>query len=138
MVKKNPNENKNKKTSVIEEMQHEALLSLFRSKMPEVLYMTPFELHDEFSQVPAEMWEAFLDDHTTQIFIDGKLSKILEVNARKALQRLAKGNFAPQEVSGIKELLERSKLMRSQNKRPRVVLSFIPPKNPKPTEEANV
>lgn len=112
------------------DLRQDKMNKLFKQQLPESLYMSSYDLHSEIRDFSQEEWEHFLDSPDTQRFIESKMAKLTEVNARKAVHRLGTTTgFASQEVTALKEIIEKSKLMQQgQNRRPKVVLTYIPPR----------
>lgn len=114
------------------DLKEDKMNRLFQEAMPDALYMNAYELADQFPSFGEDEWERFLDAPEVQRFMEAKMAKMMEVNARKALKRLGdpgEGGFGSQEVTALKEMIEKSKMIQSnQNRRPKVVLTFIPPR----------
>jgi hypothetical protein len=100
---------------------------IFHTYLPATLYASHYELARSYGHTPQE-WRKFIRDN--HIFIETELAAIAEAEARSALARL--GTASGQEVSALKAILEKSKLINdAQRQNTKVVLTFIPPTLPK-------
>jgi hypothetical protein len=106
----------------IEEEQSE-LDQIFHRYLPDTLYKSHYELSYDHGHTPQE-WRKYLRDHS--LFIETELAAIAEAEARSALSRL--GNASGQEVTALKAVLEKSKLINdAQKQQTRVILTYLPP-----------
>lgn len=97
---------------------------VFYKYLPETLYQSHYTLAETYGFTPQE-WRKFLRDNN--LFIETELAAIAEAEARSALSRL--GNATGQEVTALKAILEKSKLINdSQKQQTKVVLHFLPSK----------
>lgn len=104
------------------------MADIYEAKMPDSLYMNYYDLA-KVSDASASVWETFLDLPDITNWINAKISKMTEYHARAALQKLATSNLSANEVSAIKELLSKSKLLQAnQTQKPTVILTYIPQK----------
>lgn len=95
---------------------------IFHKNLPHTLYQSHYELSKDYGFTPQE-WRKFLRDNN--IFIESELAAIAEAEARSALSRL--GNASGQEVTALKAVLEKSKLINdAQRQATKIVLTFIP------------
>jgi hypothetical protein len=95
---------------------------LFYKYLPDTLYMSHYTLAETYGHLPQE-WRTFLRDN--HLFIETELAAIAEAEARSALARL--GNATGQEVTALKAILEKSKLINdAQKQSTKIVLHFIP------------
>lgn len=96
---------------------------IFHKNLPMTLYTDHYELAKQYGYTPQE-WRTFIRDQ--HLFIETELAAIAEAEARSAISRL--GSASGQEVSALKAVLEKSKLINdAQRQNVKVVLSFIPP-----------
>jgi deoxyribodipyrimidine photolyase len=94
----------------------------FHKYLPDTLYQSHYDLAQYYGHTPQE-WRKFLRDNS--IFIESELAAIAEAEARAALSRLS--NASGQEVSALKTLLEKSKLINdAQRQNVKVVLTYVP------------
>lgn len=94
----------------------------FHKFLPSTLYMSHYSLSEAYGNTPEE-WRKFLRDN--HLFIESELAAITEAEARSALSRL--GNAGGQEVTALKALLEKSKLINdAQRQNVKVVMHFLP------------
>jgi hypothetical protein len=115
----------------------------FDQYMPASLYMDFYELAkggkvDDETYVPSldgfssEMWEDFLDVPEVFQWRQAKIGKLLEFGATKALRALQKKGLEPgntAQVQALRDIIDRAKTLQAgQNRRRRVVLSFVSPK----------
>lgn len=99
---------------------------IFKSNLPSVLFMDHYTLSEKFGHQPVE-WRQYLKDN--EHFITSETAAIAEANSRAALSRLGAGATS-QEVTAIKALLEKSKLINdAQKQQQHVMLTFIPSKD---------
>ena len=95
---------------------------IFHQYLPDTLYSSHYELAKLHGFTPQE-WRKFLRDN--HMFIESELAAIAEAEARSALSRL--GNASGQEVTALKAILEKSKLINdAQKQSEKVVMLFIP------------
>lgn len=96
----------------------------FRNSLPETLYLSHYELAHHYNEWTPDEWRMYLTEN--QRFIMREVSSITEANARQALSKLSTGKLAAQDVAAIKQLLERSEQINSQDKDQRtfVMLQF--------------
>lgn len=99
----------------------------FKNNLPETLYLSHYELSNMFPNTTPNAWRQYLKDQ--EHFITSETAAIAEANARSALSKLGSG-ASSQEVSSIKALLEKSKLINdAQKQQQHVMLTFIPSKD---------
>lgn len=92
----------------------EKLKQVFEANIPDSLYQTYEELSQNLGSTP-KTWETFLDDPEIQRLIEQKLSKYLNIQARKALNTLSQNpNLSSQEVAAIKHIIESSSLLKQK------------------------
>jgi hypothetical protein len=122
------------------------LADLFESKMPDTLYMDPYELAPHtpkerpepgqeqftgFSGTTPAQWEQFLDIPEIYRYRHGKISKLAEfaaIKAMKALEKAGQGANAGA-VSALKEIASLSKQLNSgSNNKQKVILTYVKPK----------
>lgn len=104
---------------------------LFRKYLPDTLYYSHYtlakEIFPEYEYTP-EQWRKYIREN--QVFIDAELAAIAEAEARSALQKLS--SASGQEVSALKTLLEKSKLINeAQRQATKVVITYLPATKPK-------
>ena len=100
----------------------------FLEHMPDSLYLDYYQLQ-ELTDIPAHLWEIFLDMPDVQTFIVQKMAKLAEIHARQALQKLSNfKDLSSSDVTALRAMLENSKLISGKaNNKPKVVAHFIPP-----------
>lgn len=104
-------------------MSKENIEATFYAYLPDSLYRDHYTMSEIYGFTPQE-WRTFLRDN--HMFIETELAAIAEAEARSALSRL--GNASGQEVTALKAILEKSKLINdAQKQNVKIVLSFIPP-----------
>ena len=107
----------------------------FTKNLPNSLYMSHYDLALHFDEFTAEQWRQFLRDNDK--FIMREISAITESEARKALQKLSSAKLSAQEVSAIKQLLDRSEQINRQAQDTRTFVTLHMPKTTiKPPDEA--
>lgn len=110
--------------------QAEEMDKVFRTNLPESLYMSHYELREQFG-FTAEQWRIYQRDNAQ--FITTEMAALAEPAARRALAKLGNSSVSSQEVSAIKELLAKSKLINeAQHQQERVIVMFVPPCTPEP------
>lgn len=110
---------------------------MFMQHLPDSLYFNHYELALHFPNFTSEEWRQFLRDHDK--FIMKEISAITESEARKALQKLSSAKLTAQEVSAIKQLLERSEQINRQSQDTRTfVTTHMPKTTLKPIDEKAV
>lgn len=111
---------------------------LFRQGLPSSLYKNHYDLAEGTSYSPDE-WRQFLQKNRN--FIDVELAAITEVKARAALERLGTGKASSAEVSGLRQILDKSKVINEKmNAKQHVLITFLPnpakpPESTEPTEQ---
>lgn len=106
----------------------EKLQEIFEENIPETLYMHPTELRARFGG-SLKLWESFLNKSEVQTMIEVQMAKFLEIESRKALQKFSQGGINSQEISGLREILNNSKLLQERaNVRPTVIMTYLPKK----------
>ena len=106
----------------------EKMKETFENHLPETLYLSHYELAEQFDGTP-QMWRDFLKDPENQRFIESELAAITEAAARAALQKLSSGSANSNDIQAIKQLLDKSKLLQEkQNTNQTVILTYIPKK----------
>jgi hypothetical protein len=123
--------------SFLEDVENMTVEQKFYRFLPNSLYMSHYDLAQSYGNTPEE-WRKFLRDN--HLFIESELAAITEAEARSALSRL--GNAGGQEVTALKALLDKSKLINdAQRQNVKVVMHFLPsneeelknePSNPDP------
>lgn len=96
----------------------------FNSMLPDNLYLSHYDLAIQFNAWTAQEWRRFLKEK--ERFIMTEVAAMTEAGARQALARLSTGKTSTNEVSAIRQLLERSEQINSQDKDQRtfVMLQF--------------
>lgn len=87
---------------------------LFHMVLPNSLYQSHYELHQVFPDFTAEQWRRYIRDNDRFIMLE--ISAIAEADARRALQLLASGKASTQEISAVRQLLERSEQINQATK----------------------
>lgn len=97
----------------------------FTAYLPKSLYMNHYELSIHFNEWTPEEWRHFLRDNDK--FIMKEVAAITEAEARKSLQKLSSGKLSAQEVTAIKQILDRSEQINKQSQDARTfVTSYMP------------
>lgn len=112
---------KRKETPTLSSQEH-----YFNNHMPDSLYMNHYELALHFNEYSPEQWRQFLRDNDK--FIMKEVAAITEAEARKALQKLSTGKLSAQEVSAIKQILDRSEQINKQSQDARTFITTHMPK----------
>jgi hypothetical protein len=95
--------------------------------MPQTLYLNQYELSDWFGYSHLE-WKDYLRMPETNRFIESEIASLTEIAARAALNKLSTGNASSNEVSAIKAILDKSKMLQQSNQsQETIMLTFIPP-----------
>jgi len=99
---------------------------IFHSHLPDNLLLNHAELAEYFPKHTPEEWRKYLK--TQDRFIINEVSAITEASARQALSRLGSGALKQGDAAAIKQLLDRSEQINTQNadKRTFVVMQFDP------------
>lgn len=105
---------------------------IFRSILPQSLYMNHYELHDTYNQFKAEEWRLYLKENDK--FILRETAVLTEVNARKGLKNLASGDMKQGEATAIKQLLDRSEQINTQVKDKTAFVTVMLPDHKKDNE----
>ena len=117
------------------------LADIFDSGMPNTLYLDYYELANGttiYQQsdprhypgnpgTTAEQWERFLDLPEIYRYKRGKIGKLGQYDAEKAMQSL-KGRS---DVNAIKEILKAAKMMADGQQREKVILTYVAPRGHK-------
>jgi hypothetical protein len=107
---------------------------IFKNNLPDVLFMDHYTLSNTFGHTPNE-WRQYLKDN--EHFITSETAAIAEANARAALSRLGTG-ASSQEVTAIKALLEKSKLVNdAQKQQQHVLITYMPTKGQENVQQSN-
>jgi hypothetical protein len=122
-----PLDPKNPNPKVLAECVYANINKWFHKNLPHSLYFNHYELADQTKWLPHQ-WKKYLK--LNEQFISSELAAITEANARSALQRIATGQLRQGEANALKQLLDRSEQINSNNKnKETVVMHFIPPKH---------
>jgi hypothetical protein len=106
----------------LDDVQNLSIEEKFKKYLPDTLYQSHYALAQSYGNTPEE-WRKFLRDN--HLFIESELAAITEAEARSALSRL--GNAGGQEVTALKALLDKSKLINdAQRQNVKVVMHFLP------------
>jgi len=114
------------------------LADIFDQGMPNTLYLDYYELangttiytagdprkYDGNPGTTAEQWERFLDLPEIYRYKRGKIGKLGQYDAEKAMQSL-KGRS---DVNAIKEILKAAKMMADGQQREKVILTYVRPR----------
>ena len=105
----------------------------FRDSLPDNLYLNHYELAEKYIKYSAEDWRKFISKNRP--FIETELAAITEAQSRSALEKLSSGKVSSADVSALRQLLEKSKIINEKlNAKQSVLISFLP--NPaKPIED---
>lgn len=103
---------------------HDTQEHSFIQNLPGTLYFSHYELAMHFPKWTADEWRRYLKEN--ERFIMMEIAAITEANARQALSRLSTGKLTAQDVAAIKQLLERSEQINSQDRDQRtfIMLQF--------------
>ena len=115
--------------SYISTIAIDKMTEMFQSKLPSSLYLDHYELASTFGGT-SQAWSTFLKDPETKRFIEREIASIAEASARKALSQLS-GNdsITSQQVSAIKEILNKSQLIQQKSQsKATVILTYLPQK----------
>jgi hypothetical protein len=94
---------------------------IFHRYLPDNLYKDHYSLARDFGHTPQE-WRTYLRDK--HLFIETELAAIAEAEARSALARL--GNASGNEVTALKAILEKSKLINdAQRQNVKVLITYL-------------
>lgn len=109
----------------------------FDEHLPDSLYMNHYELALHFSNYEPEEWRQFLRDNDK--YIMKEVAAISEAEARKALKKLSTGKLSAQEVSAIKQILDRSEQINKQSQDARTfVTTFMPRLTPEQSKAQHI
>lgn len=92
---------------------------------PDSLYMSFYRIAEE-TDIPSEAWEKFFEIEEVDMYIEKKVAKLVEFDAREALQILGRGRVDGSQVSALKEIIQRSSQLQQTQPKPVVVLTHIP------------
>ena len=113
---------------MLQDRIQEKMKETFEMHLPDSLFLNHYELAEQFDGTP-QLWRDFLKNPENQRFIESELAAITEAAARAALQKLSSGNANSNDISAIKQLLEKSKLLQEkQNTNQTIVMTYIPQK----------
>lgn len=104
---------------------------LYDMNTPDALYQTPYELAEVNHGTSPEEWERFLDIPEIYRYRHGKIAKLQEYAAVKALKQLeAQGTSGSTgAVSALKEIANLSKQLQANNSNKQtVLLTYVSPK----------
>jgi hypothetical protein len=107
------------------------LAEIFDLNTPDFLYMDYYELTENASGTTAEQWERFLDIPEIYRYRTGKIAKLQEFAAIKAMKGLEQQGQIPgaSAVTALKELSKLSKQLNSNNQnKQKILLTYVPPK----------
>jgi hypothetical protein len=102
---------------------------IFQMNLPDSLYSSPKELSylDTGTNIP--QWKQFLENQDVQRFIEREIAKEMEILARKSLRKLSEGDLNSNDITAIKEILSKSKIIQEKNQtKETVIFSYIPPR----------
>lgn len=92
---------------------------VFKSDLPENLYLNQYDLAEKYQKYTPTQWRDFLEAH--KVFIRKELASIIEARARLSISNMGGS------VSEVKELLAKSEMFQSEaDGNMRFVFSFIP------------
>lgn len=112
-----------KNTTFLED--HRTAEEIFEARMPESLYMTHYELHEEHPHISRDEWRRFLQDHDR--FILKETAILTEALARKALNRLGTSDLKQGDATAISQLLKQSEQINQQTKdKTQYVMMYMP------------
>ena len=111
---------------------------IFDRDMPESLYLNFYELawgvrpsYPDQEVYPGnpnttpEMWEKFLDLPEIYRYRTGKIAKLAEMDANKAMQRLGSNS---DNVAALKEIVKTSKALQGGKQQQTIIMSYVKPK----------
>lgn len=103
----------------------------FMKNLPDTLYLSHYDLANMYTDWTPDQWRRFLKEK--ERFIMTEVAAMTESSARLALSRLSTGKLTTQEVSAIRQLLERSEQINAADKDQRtfVMLQFDGTEKPK-------
>lgn len=110
----------------------------FRSELPGNLYLNHYELSDKYPKYTPEDWRNYVNK--SRPFIETELAAITEAQSRSALEKLGSGKVSSSDVSALRQLLEKSKIINEKlNAKQSVLISFLPnPAEPVPDKGDNL
>ena len=101
---------------------------IFKSLLPDSLYMSHYDLHNAYPHHSAEDWRRYLKENDK--FIMRETAVLTEVEARRGLKVLGAGVAKASDVAAIRQLLERSEQINQQTKdKMTYITMFMPDPN---------
>lgn len=101
---------------------------IFKSLLPDSLYMSHYDLHNAYPHHSAEDWRRYLKENDR--FIMRETAVLTEVEARRGLKVLGAGVAKASDVAAIKQLLDRSEQINQQMKdKMTYITMFMPDPN---------
>lgn len=118
------------------------LAKIFDRDMPQSLYLDYYELaygnadkgvrvsemYDGNQGTTPDQWEQFLDTPEIYRYRNGKIAKLTEYAATKALKNLSAGA----DTSALKELIKTSKQIQGGQNAQTIIMSYVTPKQREP------
>ena len=107
------------------------LSQVFDGNTPDALYMDYYELAEKTPGTTPDQWEKFLDIPEIYRYRTGKIAKLQEFAAIKAMKGLEAQGAIPgaSAVSALKELSKLSKQLNSNNQnKQKILLTYVTPK----------
>jgi hypothetical protein len=105
-------------------------LDIFIEKLPNSLYLSPYELEKTFGGNQA-VWRKLFQFKGIKRAIEIEIATITEYAARKALNQLASGagNLTAADISAIKSLLDQASTLKASTvQKEKVIVHYIPPR----------
>lgn len=99
------------------------LAKLFDENTPTALYLDYYELAEQLGATPHQ-WEQFLDIPEVWRYTKGKIAKLQEFAAVKAMKKLENDPSA----ASLKELIKTTKSLGSGQQREKIILTYVKPK----------
>jgi hypothetical protein len=101
---------------------YQHMANLFQQNMPDALYLNYYKL-EELTGIHFAQWEDFLDIPEIDRYINSKIQKLIEFDAKAALKSLAQDKtLSSQEITALKEVLTKSKLMKANQQQQQQVI----------------
>jgi hypothetical protein len=107
------------------------LAHMFDMNTPDALYMDYYELAEEAPSTKPDQWERFLDIPEIYRYRTGKIAKLQEFAAIKAMKQLEQQGSIPgaSAVTALKELSKLSKQLNTNNQnKQKIILTYVSPK----------
>jgi hypothetical protein len=102
------------------------MLDKFVDGLPNNLYYDPYKLEAIYG-FNSNLWKKLFKIPSINRQIEMEIAELVEFGSRSAIRKLAEGDINGQEVAGIRELLNRSRIMQENNQSKTIIVySYIP------------